>query len=251
MSDEQLELFFKREHIYGKNKRKAYKQFVHNTNYRNVPCHLGSLTILRHHEMDATWSKIFPRFLIKDVRKAEKVVALNGITNTETLKSIWLFSSKASEASMKLGTHTTKQWEILKYSQYEEFRNKVYDTAYTYVKMYRPEAEHYLFTKLFPKSTWIDNTTCFVSIYQKGKNEGVRSHRDWVSFCVVTVCLLGDSCVEGSLVLTMHDSTDIGENNHSISVQLKEGDFIAYGRFFHHVPFCKRIQDRCTLNFFF
>ena len=93
MSDEQLELFFKREHIYGKNKRTAYKQFVHNTNYRNVPCHRGSLTILRHHEMDATWSKTFPLFLIKDVRKAEKVKALNGITNTETLKSIWLFSS--------------------------------------------------------------------------------------------------------------------------------------------------------------
>ena len=191
---------------------------------------------------EKTWNENTPLFLIKDVNKVKPQRALS--EEEDTLKSIWLVNSRVPVENQ---IHS-KQWDIIK-SQYNDFLNKVYHTALEYVKTYRPIAEQNLFAKIYPESNWTNDARCFINIYKRTKVDGVLLHRDWVSFCAVTVCLLEDSGEDGSLVLTMHRSTVVGENsNKSIIVQLKEGDIIAYGRFFHYIPFCKRKKDRCTLK---
>ena len=243
MTNEQLQLFFQKEKIHGK-KQAAYKQFVSTTNFKNIPCHKGVLTVL-HNKMDETTWKNSPLFLINDVNKVKPQRALR--EEEETLQSIWLINSRVPVEKQIIH----KKWDIIK-SQHKDFLSKVYQTAVEYVRTYRPRNGLNLFANIYPESTCTNDARCFVSIYKHNKRDGVALHRVWVSFCVVTICLLEDSCEDGSLVLTMHRSLDVGEisNKSRIIVQLKEGDIIAYGRFFYYLPFCKRKKDRSTLNFF-
>jgi len=129
----------------------------------------------------------------------------------------------------------------------------VYKTALMYVQKKRDSDELRLFKEMFNESTWTENNArSFVSLYEESTNRGIRSHRDWVSFCAVTVCLEGDLTSDGNLVITQFDSEDLDrEGNDHIVVKIAQGGIIAYGRFYHHVAFCERTSTRCTWNFFF
>jgi hypothetical protein len=145
-----------------------------------------------------------------------------------------------------------KVWNQLK-RDYGDLLNEVYKTALKYVQEKRDSNELRLFKEMFNASTWTENNArSFVSLYEESTNRGIRSHRDWVSFCAVTVCLEGKLTSDGNLVITQFDSENLDcEGNDHIVVKIAQGGIIAYGRFYHHVAFCKRTSTRCTWNFFF
>ncbi len=82
---------------------------------------------------------------------------------------------------------------------------------------------------MFNESTWTENNArSFVSLYEESTNRGIRSHRDWVSFCAVTVCLEGDLTSDGNLVISQFDSENLDrEGNDHIAVKIAQGGIIA------------------------
>jgi len=167
--------------------------------------------------------------------------------NEEKLKSLWLVNPRTSEKCRP----NPDCWNGLK-RDYSNVLNIVYKTALMYVQDKRDSNELRLFEKMFDKSTWTEKVRSFVSLYEESTYQGIRSHRDWVSFCAVTVCLEGDMTSNGNLVITQFDSENLDrEGNDHIVVKIAQGGIIAYGRFYHHVAFCERTSTRCTWNFFF
>jgi len=247
MSAYALDKFFHEEKIFGRGKKEKIKKFVSNANLRNVPCHTTEITFSKFNYFSLIAN--FKNDLIKAVKRekpSDSLVGVSGTLELNKLRTLYLFNSRVPDIP-----YSNKIFKSLVEKELPFFE-KVYDTAFEYVKNNRPPEETKLFSNIFPKKTWTSNTRCFVSLYAGNRTEGVKSHRDWVSFCVVTVCLQGDKDENSALVITRNDSTILEVNgNKSLKVLMNEGDFVVYGRFFHHVPFCLRDSDRCTLNFFF
>jgi len=183
-----------------------------------------------------------PIHLVEDVRLINRSPALE--RSPETLKSLWIVNKRTKFPI------NNDIWRKLQ-SEFFEFLGDIYRTALGYVEKYRPKREIDLFKTLFPENDWHQNAArCFISLYEANRRDGVLSHRDWVSFCTVTVCLSEDSCTDSCLILTKNNSIILDSTNH-LRVFMEKGDIVTYGRYFHHIPFLERNQDRCTMNFFF